>query len=109
MKAKNLYPFSLTGLMFLVAQQLFAKYIMWFGFRDKFAAELDVAEHTLAIWFVWFSLAMAVLFLGLGVLSFRIEIKKPLAYACIVFLFAATAAVALDLYFRSYMVDSAGG
>jgi hypothetical protein len=48
-------------------------------------------------------------FLGLGFRSFRTDIKKQLLYACILFLFAATITIALDLHFRTYMMDSSGG
>lgn len=109
MKAKRFYSFALACLMFAISQQLFENYILWFGFRDRSVSELDFAEHTLANCFVWFSIAMGVWFLSLGLLSFRVEIKKQLMCACILFLFAAAISIALDLYFRSYMMDSSGG
>jgi hypothetical protein len=109
MKMMRLYPFALACLMFAISFQLFGEYIMWFGFPDGFASELDTAEHRLAIWFVWFSLAMGIGFLVLGWRSFRADIGKQLVYACILFLLAATITVAIDLYFRTYMMDSAGG
>jgi hypothetical protein len=108
-KKSNLYPFVLACLMFVVSFQLFTQYVLWFGFRDKFASELDVAEHALAIAFIWFSIAMGVLFSALGLLSFRIDIRKPLAYSCGLFLTVAAISAAIDMYFRSFMVDSAGG
>jgi MFS family permease len=106
---RRIYPFALAGLMLAISFQLFSNYIMWFGFWDGFASELDVAEHSLATYFVWFSTGMGVWFLSLGLLASRIEIKKPLLYACILFLVAATVAIAIDLHFRTYMTDSSGG
>ena len=95
--------------MFAISFQLFTEYLLWFGFRDGYASELDVAEHTLAKYFICFSIAMGVWFLGLGWLSFRADIKKYLLYSCILFLLAASVSRAIDQYFRSYMMDSAGG
>ena len=108
-KMRNLYPFALACLMFAVSWWLFAEYLMWFRFWDGYASELDVAEHALATYFVWFSVAMSIWLLGLGWRSFRTDISKPLLYTCILFLFSAVISVSLDLYFRSYMMDSAGG
>ena len=109
MKMRSLYPFALACLMFAVSWWLFAEYVLWFGFWDRYASELDGAEHTLAIYFIWFSIAIGFWCLGLGWRSFRADVGKPLLYTCILFLFAAAIAVSLDLYFRTYMMDSAGG
>jgi hypothetical protein len=106
---RSLYPFALACLMFAVSFQLFQEYILWFGFPDGFASELDAAEHTLASCFIWFSIAMGIWFLALGWQSLRAGIGKQLLYTCLLILLAATIAVAIDLYFRTYMMDSAGG
>jgi hypothetical protein len=108
-KMRSLYPFALACLMFAISFQLFQEYILWFGFPDGFASELDAAEHTLASWFIWFSLATGIWFLVLGWRSFRADISKQLLNTCILFLLAATITVTIDLYFRTYMMDSAGG
>jgi hypothetical protein len=108
-KKSNLYPFVLACLMFVISFQLFTQHVLWFGFRDKFASELDVAEHALAIALIWFSIAVGVLFSALGFLSFRIDIRKPLAYGCILFLIVAAISAGIDMHFRSYMADSSGG
>jgi len=108
-KMRSLYPFALACLMFAIAFQLFREYLLWFGFRDAYTSELDDAEHSLASWFIWFSLVMGLWFLGLGWRSFRSDVRKPLLYTCILFLFAASVSVALDLHFRTYMMGSTGG
>jgi hypothetical protein len=46
---------------------------------------------------------------GLGWVSFRADIATRLYYTCVLFLFTVVGALAIDLYFRSYMMDSAGG
>lgn len=106
---RSLYPFALAFLMFAISFLLFSEYVLLFGFRDGYASELDIAEHTLARCFIWFSSATGIWLLGLGWLSFHADIRKRLFYTCILFLFAAAGSLALDLYFRSYMMDSAGG
>jgi hypothetical protein len=108
-KLRSLYPFALACLMFAISFWLFSEYVLWFGFRDGYASELDVAEHALARYFIWFSIGIGIWSLGLGWLSFRADVGKRLFYTCILFLFAAAAALALDLHFRSYTMDSAGG
>jgi hypothetical protein len=108
-KVRSLYPFALACLMFAISFHLFSEYALWFGFRDGYASELDVAEHTLAKYFICFSVAMGIWFLGLGWVSFRADISKRLYYTCVLFLFTVVGALAIDLYFRSYMMDSAGG
>jgi hypothetical protein len=106
---KNLYPFALAFLMFAISFQLFWKYLLWFRFWDGYASELEVAEHALATYFIWFGIAIGIWSLGLGWRSFRADIGKPLLYTCILFLLATSISISLDLYFRSYMMDSAGG
>jgi hypothetical protein len=108
-KMRTLYPFVLACLMFAIAWWLFAEYVLWFGFWDRYASELGTAEHILAKYFIWFSIATGIWLLGLGWRSFRADVGKPLLYTCVLFLFAAVIAVSLDLYFRTYMMDSAGG
>ena len=109
MTMKSLYPFALAFLMVAIAFELYMECIYLLGFPDGFIAELDGAEAELAGWFNWFCLAMAAWFMVLGWLSFRADIKRKLAYSCVLFLFVTAAAIALDLYFRSYMMDSRGG
>ena len=106
---KKIYPFVLACLMLVISFQLFMQYVMFFGFPDGFSSELDRAEHVLAKVFIWFCIAMAVVFSALGVLSFRIDIKRPLAYGCVLFLIVAAISAGIDMHFRSYMMDSAGG
>jgi MFS family permease len=108
-KLQNLYPFALACLMVAIAYKLYVECIYLLGFPDGFIAELDGAEARLAAWFNWFCLAMAVWFVALGWWSFRAGIKRKLACSCVLFLFVTAAAIALDLYFRSYMTDAAGG
>ncbi len=109
MKTMRVYPFALACLMLAIACWLFMKNVLMLGFPDGFIAELDAAERDLANWFIRFCLAMAVWFVGLGWLSFRADIKRKLTYSCMLFLLAAVIAIALDLHFRSYMMDSRGG
>jgi hypothetical protein len=106
---KSAYPFALACLMVAIAFELYMRCVFLLGFPDRFIAELDGAEAELATWFNWFCLAMAVWFVFLGWLSFRADIKRKLTYSCVLFLLVAGAAVALDLHFRSHMVDSRGG
>jgi hypothetical protein len=108
-KMRSVYPFALACLMFAISALLFYRYLLWFGFWDRYASELDAAEHNLATYFIWFSVATGIWFLGLGWQSLRADVSKPLLYTCILFLFAAAISIALDLHFRSYMMDSAGG
>jgi hypothetical protein len=106
---KNFYPFALAGLMFAAAIRIDWVFVTWAGFPDGFMSELDLAERQLGVYLVRFSLAIAIVFLGLGAWSFRADVKKPLIYASLLVLLVAAASVALDLYFRSYMMDSTGG
>jgi hypothetical protein len=108
-KMRNVYPFALACLMIAIAWKLFVECVLWVGFPDGFIAELDGAEKVLATWFIWFCLVMSVWFAFLGARSFRFDIKRKLAFSCILFVVVATAALTLDQYFRSYMMDSRGG
>jgi hypothetical protein len=109
MTTRRIVAFMLAGLMLAVSFFLFATYIMWFGFWDGFASELDRAENALATYFIWFSLAMGLWFIGLGFQPSHANFKKRILYSCLLFVIAASVAVSLDLYFRTYMMDSAGG
>ena len=109
MRASRTVPFALAGLSFAIAFYLEMTYVMMFGFWDGFASELDRAENVLAQVFIWFSLAMGVWFIWLGLRSSHPKFKRRVLYSCLVFALAAAVAVSLDLYFRTYMMDSAGG
>jgi hypothetical protein len=109
MRTSRIVPFALAGLMLAIALRLFTTHLMLFGFWDGFTSELDRAEHTLATYFVWFSMAMGAWFITLGFRPSHAAFKQRLWYSVILFALAATVAVLLDLYFRSYMMDSAGG
>ncbi|MDF2119418.1 hypothetical protein PY365_28025 [Roseiarcaceae bacterium H3SJ34-1] len=109
MRFKNIYPFSLAIAMFSAAIKLYLTFVMWLGFPDGFIAELERAEEPLAIYLGWFFLTMGVVFLGLGAWSFRGDIGRPVIYACILIVLVAATGGAVDLYFRSYMMDSRGG
>jgi hypothetical protein len=106
---RRIVPFALAGLAFAIALYLDMTYVMMFGFWDGFTSELDRAENTLATYFIWFSAAMGVWFICLGFCRSHADFKKRVLYSCLLFALAATVAVGLDLYFRSYMMDSAGG
>jgi hypothetical protein len=109
MTTRRIVPFALAGLMFAVAFYLEMTYVMMFGFWDGYTSELDRAENALAIYFIWFSLAMGLWFMGLGFAPSHANFKQRVLYSCLLFVVAAGAAVSLDLYFRTYMMDSAGG
>jgi len=109
MKTGRIVAFALAGLAFAIALYLEMTYVMMFGFWDGFTSELDRAENVLARYFIWFSLAMGVWFIRLGFQPPRANFKLRVLYSCLLFVFAAGVAVALDLYFRTYMMDSAGG
>jgi vacuolar-type H+-ATPase subunit I/STV1 len=109
MRAKRTVAFALAGLMFAVALYLHMTYVVMFGFWDGFASELDRAENMLARYFIWFSLAMGVWFIGIGFWRSHPNFTRRVLYSCLLFAFAAGVAVSLDLYFRTYMMDSAGG
>jgi len=96
-------------LMFAVALYLEMTYNMMFGFWDGFTSELDRAENALARYFIGFSLAMGVWFIYLGFRRSPANFKQRILYSCLLFVIAASVAVSLDLYFRTYMMDSAGG
>jgi|SRR4051812_21509961 hypothetical protein len=109
MKIRRIYLFALAGLMFVIAIKVDSDHIAWVGFWDGFVSELDAAEKTLATYFAWFCIAMGVWLLGLGFLLFRVNVKRQLLCACIVFLFVTAVIAVIDLHFRTYMMDSAGG
>ena len=88
---------------------VFTQHSEWFGFRDGYASELDTAEHTMAVWFCWFSLAVVVVLAALVWRSFFAGIGRLLLIVAGLYVVAGTVAVGLDLYFRGYMMDSAGG
>ena len=52
---------------------------------------------------------MGVWFMRLGFWPSHASFKPRILYSCLLFVIAASVAVALDLYFRTYMMDSAGG
>ena len=109
MTTSRTVPFALAGLAFAIALYLEMTYVMMFGFWDGFASELDRAENVLARCFIWFSLAMGIWFIGLGFWRSHANFNKRILYSCLLFVLAAAVAVSLDLYFRTYMMDSAGG
>jgi hypothetical protein len=109
MKASRTVPFALAGLAFAIALCLEMTYVMMFGFWDGFASELDRAENALARYFVWFSLAMGVWFVRLGFQPSHANFRRRVLYSGLLYAIAAGVAVSLDLYFRTYMMDSAGG
>jgi len=109
MAFKNIYPFGLAAAMFLTALKLYFSFVFMLGFPDGFIAELERAEKPLAIYLGWFFLTMGVVFLGLGGWSFRGDVRRPLIYACILVALVAATGAAVDLYFRSYMMDARGG
>jgi hypothetical protein len=106
---RRIVPFALACVVFAVSLYLYASYIMWFGFWDGFASELDRAENTLATYFIWFSSAMGVWFVCLGFWRSHAKFNRRVLYSCLLFAFVTAVAVGLDVYFRSYMMDSAGG
>jgi hypothetical protein len=109
MKFKNIYPFALSILSFWAAQKLYFTFVFLLGFPDGFIAEREAAEEPLAIYLGWFFVAMGAVFIGLGVRSFRADVKSPVISACILIVLVAAACGALDLYYRSTMMDSRGG
>jgi hypothetical protein len=109
MKTRRIVAFALALLMFAVALYLEMTYIMLFGFWDGFTSELERAENMLARYFIRFSLAMGVWFICLGIWRSHPNFRRRVLYSCLLFVFAAGVAVSLDLYFRTYMMDSAGG
>jgi hypothetical protein len=109
MKFRNIYPFALAIAMFWVAQKLYFTFVFMLGFPDGFIAERERAEEPLAIYLSWFFLTMGVVFLGLGAWSSRGAIGRPVIYACILIVLVTATGGAVDLYFRSFMMDSRGG
>ena len=109
MRISRTVPFALAGLSFAIALYLEMTFVMMFGFWDGFTSELDRAENVLARYFIWFSLAMGLWFIGLGIRPSHPNFKRRVLYSCLFFVFVAGVAVSLDLYFRTYMMDSAGG
>ncbi|MEH2475180.1 magnesium-transporting ATPase (P-type) [Nitrobacteraceae bacterium AZCC 2161] len=109
MKWKNVYPFAVACLMLALALWLYMTRVMWLGFPDGFIAELDAAEAVLVTCFNWFSLAMGIWFVVLGIRSFRNDIGRWSLYSGLLFVSVALISLAIDRYFRSFMMDSAGG
>jgi hypothetical protein len=70
------------------------------GFPDGFIAEREAAEEPLATYLGWFFVA---------ILSYRTDVKRPAIYACVLIVLVAAACGALDLHYRSTMMDSRGG
>jgi hypothetical protein len=109
MRTRRIVAFALAGLAFTIALYLDMVYVTMFGFWDGFTSELDRAENMLARYFIWFSAAMGVWFVCLGFWRSHAKFRTRIFYSCVLFVFAAVIAMSLDLYFRSYMMDSAGG
>jgi len=109
MRTRRIVAFVLAFLMFAVALWLDVTYLMMFGFWDGFTSELDRAENALARYFIWFGLAMGLWFMRLGFQPSHANFRRRVLYSCLLFAVAAGAAISLDLYFRTYMMDSAGG
>ncbi len=72
-------------------------------------SELDTAETMLASYFVWFSLALGSWLLVVSFLASRINIWRQVLLAGVLFILVSGAVVGVDMHFRTYMVDSAGG
>ena len=109
MRRRRTVALALAGLAFAIALYLEMTYVMMFGFWDGFTSELDRAENVLARCFIWFSLAMGVWFVCLGIWRSHANFRRRVLLSCLLFVFTASVAVSLDLYFRTYMMDSAGG
>ena len=95
--------------MLAVAGWVFNDHILFFGFPDGFSSELGRAENTMAIGFCWFSLALAALTLGLFWRSFFAPIGRLLLVALGLYAVVTVGLVGLDMQFRTYMMDDAGG
>lgn len=104
-----LLSIALAVSLLYAAARIGMRYIAFFGFPDGAAAELDWAEKGLAIAFVDISLVMTLWLFGLAALGFRRPIGKLLIGTSVVFLLCVAVILGLDLWFRSYMMDSAGG
>jgi hypothetical protein len=109
MKTRRIVAFALAGLAFALAFHLFTTYVLMFGFWDGFTSELDRGENMLARYFIWFSLAMGLWFIRLGFQPSHANFRRRILYSCLLFVIAGSVAVALDLYFRTFMMDSGGG
>ncbi|MGM5025086.1 hypothetical protein AB8B02_02565 [Tardiphaga sp. 862_B3_N4_1] len=109
MRWKNVYPFAAACLLFALTFWLYMTRVMWLGFPDGFIAELDAAEAILVTWFNWFSIALGIWFVILGIRSFRNDIGRWSSYSCLLFVSVVVISLAIDRYFRSFMMDSAGG
>jgi hypothetical protein len=109
MTTRRIVAFVLAFLMFAVALYLEMTYIAMFGFWDGFTSEIDRAENALAWYFIRFSLAMGLWFIVVGFAPSHANFNKRILYSCLLFVIAAGVVVSLALYFRTYMMDSAGG
>ncbi|WP_441231792.1 hypothetical protein AB7828_28330 [Tardiphaga sp. 215_C5_N2_1] len=109
MRWKNVYPFAAACLLFALTFWLYMTRVMWLGFPDGFIAELDAAEAILVTWFNWFSIALGIWFVILGIRSFRNDIGRWSLYSSLLFVSVVVISLAIDRYFRSFMMDSAGG
>ena len=95
--------------MLAVAGWVFNAYILFFGFPDGFSSELGRAENAMAIGFCWASLALAALALGLFWRSFFAPIGRLLVVSLGLYAVVTVGLVVLDMHFRTYMMDDAGG
>ena len=95
--------------MLVLPYLIYVQYIYWVGFPDGYASELDTAERALAVWISWLSTATGVVFLALVARSFFAHVGRWVLVVCALYLLAVTGTVAVDLYDRTYMMDSRGG
>ena len=88
---------------------VWGQYIYLFGFPDGYKSELGTAEDAMAIWFCWFSAAIAAALFGLFCRSFFAPVGRMLLMLCGLYLVVAAGCIALDLYDRTYMDNGIGG
>jgi hypothetical protein len=109
MKVRPIVPMCLAILMFALTVHLYMKSVFLLGFPDGFIAELDGAEATLVTVFNWITILMALWFIYLGIVAFRRDIRKRFFISCAIYSAVIAVSVAVDLYFRAHLTDSAGG
>jgi hypothetical protein len=88
---------------------VYMEYIHLLGFPDGFITELGYAERRLAWIFIGVSLVLGWCFVYLGTIASRREVGKKLTAAIFAYLIFLISTLLIDYYYRSHLMDSAGG
>lgn len=93
----------------VLAALVYLEYIHMLGFPDGFITELGYAERRLARIFIGISIVLSSLFIYLGKIASRKEIRKKLSAATFVYVILIVSMALIDLNYRSTLMDGGGG